>query len=392
VDRFDGPNVLGLTSCRRDVVAASGVLRGVGLVFEGRLAEARESLLAALVGAHAFWQVSALGALGLLEAWSGRLSIGEQHAFRALATAEELDLGRATMTTSAFLAIATIARERDDLDRARAFLEEAAHRCGAGSSRLVAGAITVEQALLIAASGDVPAALELLAGLPDTDHPSMPTAVTVRRRTILAWLLVQSRDLDAAERALAGGPRADTAEIAALRMRIAIERGDLATARLVSAAWPAEPTPRADVEQHLWTAILEHDAGDERAARDEMATAIRVAEPDHDLGPFRFAGAHVLGPARALYRSTPTPFLREIVEQPAPPPDVRVSSALVEQLTHREYLVLSLLPTRLSNAEIAERLDVSLNTVKTHLKHIYRKLDVPGRREAVGSAEQLRLL
>ena len=67
-------------------------------------------------------------------------------------------------------------------------------------------------------------------------------------------------------------------------------------------------------------------------------------------------------------------------------------SKLVEQLTHREYLVLSLLPTRLSNSEIAEQLEVSLNTVKTHLKHIYRKLDVPGRREAVGSAEHLRLL
>jgi LuxR family maltose regulon positive regulatory protein len=64
----------------------------------------------------------------------------------------------------------------------------------------------------------------------------------------------------------------------------------------------------------------------------------------------------------------------------------------VEQLTEREYIVLALLPTRLSNTEIADRLGVSLNTIKTHLKHIYRKFDVVGRRDAVDTAERLRLL
>ena len=54
--------------------------------------------------------------------------------------------------------------------------------------------------------------------------------------------------------------------------------------------------------------------------------------------------------------------------------------------------MLALLPTRLSNAEIAERLDVSVNTVKTHLKHIYRKLDVFGRSRAVDAAERRHLL
>ena len=61
-------------------------------------------------------------------------------------------------------------------------------------------------------------------------------------------------------------------------------------------------------------------------------------------------------------------------------------------LTDREYMVLIHLPTRQSNAEIGERLDVSLNTVKTHLKHIYRKLDVVGRSQAVEAAERLHLL
>jgi LuxR family maltose regulon positive regulatory protein len=65
---------------------------------------------------------------------------------------------------------------------------------------------------------------------------------------------------------------------------------------------------------------------------------------------------------------------------------------LVEHLTERELLVLAYLPSHLSNAEIAQRLDVSVNTVKTHLKHIYRKFLVTGRREAVAAAEQMRLV
>jgi LuxR family maltose regulon positive regulatory protein len=53
--------------------------------------------------------------------------------------------------------------------------------------------------------------------------------------------------------------------------------------------------------------------------------------------------------------------------------------------------VLSLLPTRQSNVEIADTLGVSLNTVKTHVKHIYRKLGATDRAEAVALAERLRL-
>jgi LuxR family maltose regulon positive regulatory protein len=54
--------------------------------------------------------------------------------------------------------------------------------------------------------------------------------------------------------------------------------------------------------------------------------------------------------------------------------------------------VLAYLPTRLSNADIARRLYVSVNTVKTHLKHIYRKLDAANRSAAIERAESLGLL
>jgi LuxR family maltose regulon positive regulatory protein len=64
----------------------------------------------------------------------------------------------------------------------------------------------------------------------------------------------------------------------------------------------------------------------------------------------------------------------------------------VEPLTERERAVLGYLPTMMSNAEIAKQLLMSVNTVKTHLKSVYRKLGVERRRDAVVRARQFELL
>jgi LuxR family maltose regulon positive regulatory protein len=54
--------------------------------------------------------------------------------------------------------------------------------------------------------------------------------------------------------------------------------------------------------------------------------------------------------------------------------------------------VLRFLPTMMSNADIASELFVSVNTVKTHVKSIYRKLEVTRRQDAVRRAHQLHIL
>ena len=65
---------------------------------------------------------------------------------------------------------------------------------------------------------------------------------------------------------------------------------------------------------------------------------------------------------------------------------------VVEELTAKERELLRLLATRLSRREIGQRLYVSLNTVKTHQRALYRKLGVENRNAAVTRARELGLL
>ena len=67
-------------------------------------------------------------------------------------------------------------------------------------------------------------------------------------------------------------------------------------------------------------------------------------------------------------------------------------AAEVEELSAREMSVLRLLGSELSIAEIGDELYISRNTVKTHVRGIYRKLDADTRAVAVSRARELRLL
>jgi LuxR family maltose regulon positive regulatory protein len=63
-----------------------------------------------------------------------------------------------------------------------------------------------------------------------------------------------------------------------------------------------------------------------------------------------------------------------------------------EELSERELAVLRLLPTHLSQREIGESLYISVNTVKTHIKSIFRKLGVSSRADAVARGRSLGLI
>ena len=89
----------------------------------------------------------------------------------------------------------------------------------------------------------------------------------------------------------------------------------------------------------------------------------------------------------ATDHESPSPSLP--TAQPPSPPSYQ---PLVDPLSNRELDVLDLLAQRLSNKEIAEKLFISTTTVKKHLQHIYEKLNVGKRREAVEKAMKMGIL
>ena len=127
----------------------------------------------------------------------------------------------------------------------------------------------------------------------------------------------------------------------------------------------------------------------------ELAAPGGWVRPFIELGPPMaglLAGTHGEGRVGQIERILEA-FAEQKGLEPAPltasPPS---GQPLVEPLTNRELDVLELLAERLYDKEIADKLSVSIPTVKTHLRHIYEKLAVGNRRQAVEKAEQLGVL
>ena len=108
------------------------------------------------------------------------------------------------------------------------------------------------------------------------------------------------------------------------------------------------------------------------------------------------APGHGCSPSSIATRAAPRRMLRSRPSSSgcwrAERPGARSRSCCPTSLTERELAILRYLPTIMSNREIARQLYVSVNTVKTHLKQIYRKLGVASRRDAIARARELHLL
>ena len=151
---------------------------------------------------------------------------------------------------------------------------------------------------------------------------------------------------------------------------------------------------------------LVHEAEGERdAALAKLSEALELAAPGGFVRPFVDLGA----PMAALLERLPeqeqsTELTARIWAGFGPGASSREAGAsasglrydgaesLAEPLTNREQEVLELLVERLRDKEIAEKLFVSPSTVKSHLKCLYRKLDVGDRRQAVTRARELGIL
>jgi LuxR family transcriptional regulator, maltose regulon positive regulatory protein len=129
-------------------------------------------------------------------------------------------------------------------------------------------------------------------------------------------------------------------------------------------------------------AEIEARRGHDQRAIEHLRTALSEAEPIRFVRPFleRPAVTPLLRTAQGRFGRAES-FVQEILDAGSGPE--RSGRARAVRLTPSELALLRELPAPLSLEQIAEARGVSLNTVKTHLQAIYRKLDVHNRREAV---------
>jgi LuxR family maltose regulon positive regulatory protein len=148
--------------------------------------------------------------------------------------------------------------------------------------------------------------------------------------------------------------------------------------------------PRSTVEAWVLAAVAGEQLGDIAAADDAAASALAAAEASGAWAPLVHHGPSLVAAVDRLAAA----------DGPQQGAAIHARSLLttetlptfVEPLTDRERVVLCYLPAMMSNAEIAGAMHVSINTVKTHLKSLYRKLGVERRRDAVQRARNLELL
>ena len=131
-----------------------------------------------------------------------------------------------------------------------------------------------------------------------------------------------------------------------------------------------------------------------------LQSALSLAAPEGYVRTFLDEGAPMAALLRAAAaRGAAVEYVRKLlaafgdeettVAQRSPQ---GAASALVEPLSERELEVLRLIAVGLSNQEIAEQLITALSTVKKHINHIYGKLAVRSRTQAVARARELGLL
>lgn len=205
-----------------------------------------------------------------------------------------------------------------------------------------------------------------------------------------------------------GGSLAGTSESAtssSSKARVALARGDLNAARAAAEAVPRPPASAnlddvlAGIEASLVLAEVANRRGHAGAASEGIRAALELARPQGLVRPFlvtRSQGIAALLRRQSAAQAHGEAFIAGLFvafkQQGAAGLSVREPNPLLEPLSERELAILAELPAMSSNDEIASTFYISVNTVKSHLKNLYRKLDVANRREAVRRARDLGLI
>ena len=340
-----------------------------------------------------------LGHLALAEALRGRLRCAAKLAAEAIApTTGSPGSPARNLDPAALVALAWVHLQRNELREATSRLKQAD------------AALAGSPDQLIAAVGYLVAACGALA----EGRAAVATQIITRARvgrSIPAWLdhelsLIQSRacaaagDLPAAT-AAAERAGADTSpEVAVTLAHAWLTAGDGDNARrALGPAFAADgrAPDRVRVQAWLVDARLGYSSGDHARGRRSLASALRLAEPEQLRLPFAMERSWIVQVLRSdpdladAHQGLLTPALpREQLPPPAAPD--QPAPLTVEPLSAREREVLRHVSDMLSTTEVAMEMHISIHTVKTHLRSIYRKLAATHRGEAVRRARRLGLI
>ena len=358
------------------------------------------------------------GTVVLADLWraSGRPVTARERCARALQEAERHGEPVARATAELHVALAELDVEADDLDAARQHLQAAERLVGRAPVNETHFRYFVAGALLAAAEGDLPGAVDLLDRAEQLYRPGFypdvrPIPATRARMRVRQGALPAAADW-ARDRGVA---LTDAAE----HLR---EYDHLTLVRLVLAEYRAHPVGGAPnevlglldrlreaaqtsgrdgslVEVDLVRALAHDAAGRRQQALTTLADGLTVApEPEGYARLLLDEGEPALVLLRALDPATPAgQQARRVLTTGRPdrgrPADPRPGiPPLADPLSEREQQVLRLLDSELSGPEIARALFISPNTLRTHTKHVFTKLGVSSRREAVARARERGLL
>jgi LuxR family transcriptional regulator, maltose regulon positive regulatory protein len=395
---------------------------GITEYWGGRLAEAEPHLehgitLARKIGRPYLEFLGLAHRTSIATVWSSPYALAEERARQTIELARRHGWTDEPAAGIAYNTLAAGGIWRRQLEEAADWVRRAERTLRAEADPMTAIVIRYIRALLELARGryqEVLATFEAAERLSRLlDAPDWPL---MRARALRLHALVRLGETGRADQDIAEigkqGPLSGEIRMALAALRIAQDDPHAATvalAPILSGAVPVAPATWLSLAC-LLEAMARDALGDPAAARDAMRRALEAATPDGVLATFLFHP-----PARELFdryapdRGDQAALAAEIrnllpAEPPGGPPAEPKLGApeasprpadsfrLVDPLSKTEIRVLRYLPTNLSTPEIARELSLSVHTVRTHIRHLFAKLGVHGRTEAVERARGLGLL
>lgn len=379
--------------------------RGAGRLWAGDLVGARDDLVAARSQARDLGMglalVSAQAYLAVLQVMSGQFRLAHDEARAALDVVDRRGWGSEPQSLGLYVALGMTFLAWDRLDEAADIITTGLAASSSSSDTGCRLAMGITAVGIAAARGDASAARSAAARL-----AAELEQVDDRPDLLGRWCAVAQAQARLVGDDAVGALRCVTAPAADdLGYIAALERVSLAKAHLMlrrpelldevlaplTDAGPAYPAPA--VEARVLLAVAADRRHRDSAALAAMGEAVELAEAQGLRRPFLDAGPAVT--ALIVRHRHVTSRSMEFTQHLLPaagPADNASASLLPERLTERELIVLRYLPTMFKAAEIAKDLFVTVNTVKSHQRAIYRKLDVSTRRAAVDRARELHLI